>query len=265
MVFYSLITGSSGLLGKYHSDALLQINHNVVLTDKNLDQLKKDVKFFKKRYPKKRILGLKMDITSKKNILSVLKFLKKKNIWINNLINTAAIDAKFKRDSINLNKFENISLKVWNKEIEVGLSGAMLCSQIFGNEMVKKKIKGNILNIGSDLSVLAPNQNIYIGNKKKQTFIKPVTYSVIKHGIVGLTKYVASYWANKNIRCNCLSPGPVLNKQSLQLQKNLKKTIPLNRLANMNEYVGSIKFLCSDDSKYMTGQNIIIDGGRTIW
>ena len=265
MFFYSLITGASGLLGRYHSEALLQINHDIVITDKNLSQLKIAIKSLQKKYPKRNVLAFKMDVTSKKDILKVQNLLKKKNIYINNLINNAAIDAKFSKKLLNQNKFENISLNRWNNEISVGLSGAMLCSQIFGFEMVKKKIKGNILNIGSDLSILAPNQNIYKGKKNKPTYVKPVTYSAIKHGLLGLTKYVASYWASKNIRCNCLSPGPVLNKQSINLQKNLKKEIPLNRLANVNEYMGSIKFMCSDESKYMTGQNLVVDGGRTIW
>ena len=265
MFFYSLITGASGFLGRFHCEALLQINHDIVLTDINLINLKKELKLLKNKYPKRKILAFKMNVSSKKQIVQVLKKLKSKKICINNLINNAAIDAKFSKNTLKKNKFENISLERWNKEIQVGLSGVMLCSQIFGNEMVKNKISGNILNIGSDLSIVAPNQSIYKGKNNEQTFIKPVTYSAIKHGVLGLTKYIASYWGDKNIRCNCLSPGPVLNNQSLELQKNLKKKIPLNRLANANEYIGSIKFLCSKDSKYMTGQNLVIDGGRTIW
>ena len=134
----------------------------------------------------------------------------------------------------------------------------MLCSKYFGYEMSKKK-GGIIINIASDLSVIAPNQSIY----KKNNF-KPVTYSVIKHGLIGLTKYLATYWPNKNVRCNALSPGPVHNGQPKSFIEKLKKQIPMNRLANKDEYIGAIKFLCSKESKYMNGHNLILDGGRSI-
>ena len=180
------------------------------------------------------------------------------------MINNAAIDSKVsKKNKKKNNKFENFDLNIWNKEIKVGLTGAMLCSKIVGSDMVKNKIKGNIVNIASDLSVISPNQNIY--KYKNNKFTKPVTYSVIKHGIVGLTKYLSTYWAQSNIKVNSLSPGSVLNNQPKEFQKRIKKLIPMNRLANNNEYIGAIKFLCSDDSSYMTGQNLVIDGGRSVW
>ena len=115
------------------------------------------------------------------------------------------------------------------------------------------------MNIGSDLSTIAPDQRLY----SHLNSLKPVTYSVV-HGIVGLTKYLASYWSNKNIRVNCLSPGGIYIKKFKTFIKKIKKLIPLNRMANKNEYNEVIQFLCSDASSYMTGQNIVIDGGRTI-
>ena len=265
MKLYSLITGSGGLLGKYHSEALLQIGHNIVMTDLNLQRLKKNYFELKKNYPNAQILIYKMNVTSSKSVNKIINSLNKKKIIINNLINNAAIDAKYKLKFAKDNKFENITINKWDKELEVGLTGYMICSQKFGNIMVKKKIKGNILNIGSDLSVIAPDQRVYEDKKIKDPFVKPVTYSVIKHGIVGLTKYIATYWAKKNIRCNCLSPGSVLNNQSKNLQKKLRMKIPLGRLARKDEYIGAIKFLCSSNSNYMTGHNLIIDGGRSIW
>jgi len=190
--------------------------------------------------------------------------LRKKNIIINNLINNAAIDSKVEKKKLKKKKnFENFDLEVWNNEIQVGLTGAMLCSQVIGGEMVKNKIRGNIVNIASDLSIIAPNQNIY--KYKNNNFTKPVTYSVIKHGIVGLTKYLSTYWANKNIKVNSLSPGSVLNNQPKEFLSRIKKLIPMNRFAKKNEYIGAIKFLCTEDSNYMTGQNLVIDGGRSVW
>jgi len=264
MKLYSLITGSAGLLGKYHAEALLQLDLNIVLTDIDQKELDRTYKYLKNLYPKKNIIKSLLDVSSSRSIEKTLNNLRKKNIIINNLINNAAIDAKVKKQIVKKNdNFENFSLEVWTKEIKVGLTGAMLCCKLIGSEMVKNKIKGNIVNIASDLSVIAPNQNIY--KSKKGKFIKPVTYSVIKHGIVGLTKYLSTYWAEKDIKVNSLSPGSVLHEQPKELQNKLKKLIPMNRLAKKNEYMGAIKFLCSSDSNYMTGQNLVIDGGRSVW
>lgn len=259
---FSLITGAAGLLGQYHAKALLEINYNVILTDLQIDKLKIIEKKLKNKYSKKKILSFEMDVTSEASINEVNKKIRKTGGIVNNLINNAAIDAKIKGSENKL--FEDFNLEKWNREVEVGLTGAMLCCKIFGREMIKKKITGSIVNIASDLSVIAPNQNLYkIKNQPK--FVKPVTYSVIKHGMTGLTKYLAAYWGNNGIKVNSLSPGSVLNDQSKPLQKNLKKQIPLNRLAKKNEYMGAIQFLSSESSDYMTGQNIVIDGGRSIW
>ena len=262
MIYYSLITGAAGLLGKYHAKALLDINHNVVLTDLQIHKLKVVEKKLKKNYPNKKILSYEMDVTSENSIIEVNKKIKNTNGIVYNLINNAAIDAKIKGSKNKL--FENFHLEEWNKEVNVGLTGAMLCCKIFGKEMVKKKITGSIINIASDLSVIAPNQSIYkIKNQPK--FTKPITYSVIKHGMIGLTKYLATYWGDKGIRVNSLSPGSVLNDQSKSLQIKLKDQIPLKRLAKKDEYIGAIQFLSSDKSSYMTGQNLVIDGGRSVW
>ncbi len=259
---YCLITGSGGLLGYEHALALLEINSNVILTDINLPKLKNIKAKLDKLYPKLRILIYKMDVSKEKSILKVVKNLKKNKINLHALINNAAIDAKVKKNQkmTNTEKFENISLNSWNKHFEVGLTGAMLCSKIFGKMIITNKNGGVIINVSSDLSVIAPNHQIY----KKGVF-KPVMYSVIKHGIIGLTKYISTYWNNKKLRCNAISPGAIENGQSKIFIKKLKKQIPLNRLAAKNEYRGAIQFLCSDSSKYMTGQNLIIDGGRSVW
>ena len=128
--------------------------------------------------------------------------------------------------------------------------------------MAKRK-KGVILNISSDLSVISPDQRLYNRGKKLKN-VKPVTYSVAKTGLIGLTKYLASYWSNKNIRCNAISPGGIYNNHKRSFVNRIKKLIPLGRMAKKDEYRSAIQFLCSDASSYMTGQNLIIDGGRSI-
>ena len=205
-----------------------------------------------------------MDVTNLESIKFVLKSLKKQKLRIEILINNAAIDSKVSKKNKFSNdfRFENFSLNQWNDEIKVGLTGTMLCSQVFGSEM--KNFGGVILNIASDLSVIAPNQSIYKSKFSKDS-VKPITYSVIKHGLIGLTKYLATYWPNKKIRCNALSPGGVFNNQGKEFLSKVKIQIPLKRLAKRSEYRSAVQFLCSDASSYMTGQNLIIDGGRSIW
>jgi|TARA_B110001450_G_C17667372_1_gene500222 NAD(P)-dependent dehydrogenase (short-subunit alcohol dehydrogenase family) len=262
---FCLITGAAGLLGYEHARAILEVEGNVVLTDVNERKLIQIQKKLKNIFSKQKILYYKMDVSNLESIKHVLKKLKKQKIKIKILINNAAIDSKISNKSnFSSNfKFENFSLEMWNKEIQVGLTGAMLCSRVFGNEM--KNGGGVILNIASDLSVIAPNQSIYKSKSTKNNNVKPVTYSVIKHGLIGLTKYLATYWPNDKIRCNALSPGGILNKQGKEFLLKVQSQIPMNRLANKSEYKAAVQFLCSDASSYMTGQNLIIDGGRSIW
>ena len=261
---YCLITGAAGLLGLEHAEAILEINGNVILKDLNVRKLKKNADRMKVKFKNADILYFKMDVSKPGDIKKILNKLKKAEIEVDILINNAAVDAKVKKGlQKNLNSFEKFSLREWEKQIAVGLTGSMLCSKVFGSSMSMRN-GGVILNIASDLSVIAPDQRLYFSTKKKRNY-KPVTYSVIKHGLIGLTKYLATYWPDKNIRCNSLSPGGVELDQSKEFKKKLKKLIPLNRMAQKSEYKSAIKFLCSDASSYMTGHNLIIDGGRSIW
>jgi len=258
----ALITGGGGMLGFQHAFALLQTNAKVILVDINLRKLKDNQKKLSKIFNKNKIKIFENDVSNEKKLKNLLKILKKKKINLNILINNAAIDSKVTNKKMFRN-FEKFSLKNWNKEISVGLSGSFLCTKIFGNEMAKKN-GGVILNIASDLSVISPDQRIYNSNNKLQ-YSKPITYSVIKHGIIGLTKYTATYWAKNKIRCNALSPGGVKNLNNSAFNKRVNKLIPMNRLANKEEYISAVQFLCSDASSYMTGHNLIIDGGRSVW
>lgn len=246
---FTLITGSCGLLGEQHAVALSLINSNLILVDINKKKGAKLEKKLKKKFNNK-IFYFNCDITKKKEILKLRQKLKKLNINLNVIINNASINPQPKNKT---NKND------WSKSIEVGLTGAKNIIETFYREMIKKK-SGNIINIGSDLSIIAPDQRIYENEK----FFKPVSYSVVKHGIVGITKYYSSLLAQHNIRCNCLSPGGVFNNQPMKFVNKITKLIPLKRMANKNEYIGAIQFLASDASKYMTGHNLIVDGGRSI-
>ena len=128
-----------------------------------------------------------------------------------------------------------------------------------------KQGNGVILNIASDLSIIAPDQRIYNYDSKELQNVKPITYSVIKSGLIGMTKYLATYWNESNVRVNALSPGGVYENQNSEFVDRLTKLIPLGRMASPDEYKSAIQFLCSDASSYMTGQNLVIDGGRSVW
>jgi NAD(P)-dependent dehydrogenase (short-subunit alcohol dehydrogenase family) len=183
------------------------------------------------------------------------------------LINNAANNPKVESDGSRAwSRLENFPLEVWDDDLRVGLTGAFLCSRVFGAEMAKRG-KGVILNIASDLAVIAPDQRQYrqSGVAEDQQPVKPVTYSVVKTGLIGLTRYLATYWAASGVRVNAISPGGVFNHQPDAFLQQLYQRIPLGRMANADEYQGAILFLCSDASSYMTGSNLVVDGGRTCW
>jgi len=262
----ALVTGASGLLGVEHTSALLESGACVCMTDVNEKSLKKAYDILLTPENKDRFFFKKMDVTSEKNIKDILNNLNKKNLNIDILINNAAIDPKVKNVSIlETSRLENFLTDDWDFQIKVGLTGAMLCSKVFGTEMAKNG-GGVILNIASDLSVISPDQRLYKKNDllPSQQSVKPVTYSVIKHGLIGLTKYIATYWADKGVRCNALSPGGVYVSQDDEFVTRLSNLIPLGRMARQDEYKGAIQFMCSDASMYLNGQNIVMDGGRSI-
>ena len=264
-----LITGAAGLLGKEHALAILEAGGKVILTDISTKELNKTKKDLQRKYDSESIKAFKMDVSNKKDISRVSGLLLKSKTRVDVLINNAAINPKVKNklSAEKKNRLENFSSSSWDREIEVGLKGAFLCTQIFGSLMASDHKGGVILNISSDLSVISPNQKIYEVNQKpqKEQPVKPVTYSVIKVGLIGLTRYVATYWARNNIRCNALSPGGVFNNQDEDFVNRLNSLIPLGRMAEKDEYRSAIQFLCSDASSYVNGQNIVIDGGRSVW
>ncbi len=265
----ALITGAAGLLGLEHSLSLLECDCNVVITDIDSKKLKETQKKLQKEYPNSNIVPNLMDITSENSIIDVSQKLRREEIYIDILINNAALDPKVNKNNLSLSnsRLENFDLEQWNKEISVGLTGAFLCSKVFGKIMAEELNKGLILNIASDLSVIAPDQRLY---EKKTTPkndqpVKPVTYSVIKSGLIGLTKYLSTYWNDKNVRCNALSPGGIFQNQDKYFLEKIKERIPLGRMANKDEYRGAIQFLCSEASSYLNGHNLVIDGGRSVW
>jgi NAD(P)-dependent dehydrogenase (short-subunit alcohol dehydrogenase family) len=265
---WALITGAAGLLGKEHASALAQCGANLVLIDINNLQLEQTQSEIKRYFPEVKILLFQVDITNEISVMNLKNKLLESNIEIKILVNNAALNPKFNNEfsSKNSSRVENFALESWDNEVNVGLKGAFICSKIFGSTMASST-GGVILNIASDLSIIAPDQRIYKVDGKKNTeqSVKPITYSVIKAGLIGMTKYLATYWNENGVRVNALSPGGVFENQDPEFVSRLTKLIPLGRMAKADEYRSAVQFLCSDASSYMTGQNLIIDGGRSVW
>lgn len=261
----ALITGGAGLMGVEHAHALAECGAKVVITDVNPDSVAQTVESLSALY-REQIFGQVMDVTQETSILSVHEKLVAEHGGVRILINNAAIDPKVDATGIKqTSRFENFPIEQWDLQVRVGLTGSFLCSQVFGSWMAKKG-GGVILNISSDLSVIAPDQRLYRkdGLSEDQQPVKPVTYSVIKTGLVGLTRYLAGYWAGHGVRVNALSPGGIYKGQDEVFVQKLKNLIPMGRMAQKNEYRGVVQFLCSNASQYMTGQNVVCDGGRSV-
>lgn len=265
----ALITGAAGLLGMEHAAALLESGATVVLTDIGEAGLTSASAYLARNSDAGRILTRVMDVCQPDVIRAIADELAASGRRVDILVNNAAIDPKVKGEQgvLETSRIENFPLDQWNSQLAVGLTGSFLCSQVFGTAMAKDGNGGVILNIASDLSVISPDQRLYRkeGLPDDLQPVKPVTYSVIKAGLVGLTRYLATYWADKGVRCNALSPGGVFNGQGDEFVERLSSLIPMGRMANKDEYRAAVQFLCSDASSYMNGQNLVIDGGRSAW
>ncbi len=265
----ALITGAGGLLGVQHAAALLESGCNVVLTDVRTEVVQQASSRLASEFGAERIHVRNMDVSDLSSIRSVEQSLRVAGRRIDILLNNAAIDPKVSADSTirEASRLEHFTRAEWDTQLAVGLTGAFLCSQVFGSAMASDERGGVILNIASDLSVISPDQRLYRRDGVDHSLqpVKPVTSSVIKAGLVGLTLYLSTDWAEYGVRCNALSPGGVFNGQGHEFVQRLTSLIPLGRMAEIDEYRAAVQFLCSDASSYMNGQNIVMDGGRSVW
>lgn len=263
----AIITGGAGLLGEKHAEAIAEFGGIPVLVDLNEKLAEHKAQRVALEFNVD-ALGVRTDVTNEANLIALADMLLKRYGRVDILINNAANDPKVGAEgaSVSFSRVEYFPLEQWNNDISVGLTGAFLCSKVFGTVMAKVG-KGVILNISSDLGVIAPDQRIYKkeGLLEGQQPVKPISYCVVKSALISLTKYLATYWAEKNIRVNSLSPGGVYTNQDEQFLSKLTNLIPMKRMAEKNEYKAAIAFLVSEASSYMTGANVIIDGGRSVW
>ena len=261
-----MITGGTGLLGQRHAEAIANAGGIPVLADVRAEAEDSRDPAFAERFGEA-ACAVAVDVTDPRSIRGALEHVLRQYGRIDGLINNAANNPKMESGSaVEFSRLESFDLDQWEADLAVGLTGAFLCSQIIGGEMARRR-RGVIVNVASDLAVIAPDQRLYRrpGLPEDRQPVKPVTYSVVKTGLIGLTRYLATYWADAGVRVNAISPGGVQQGQPEEFVARLSSLIPLGRMAQVDEFEGAILYLCSDASSYMTGANLIVDGGRTCW
>lgn len=263
-----VITGGAGLLGRQHAAAVAARGAIPVI----LDLSEKAATSFAGEVTSQfgvSALGLSLDITTEEGVARAARDVKTRFGKIDVLINNAANNPQVKADGSleSTGRLEHFSLDAWQKDLAVGLTGSFLCAKHFGAIIATNPSGGSIINVSSDLGIIAPDQRLYRreNTPEERQNAKPVTYSVVKTGLIGLTRYLATYWADKGVRSNALCPGGVFNGQDEGFVQRVSSLIPMGRMAQPNEYHGAIVFLASDASRYMTGAVLIVDGGRTCW
>lgn len=251
----ALITGGAGLLGSEHAIALASHGAKVYMVDINLEKCKEKASELK-NYD---IFCLKLDVTSKENWQEVVRKIVKKEGTIDILVNNAGYTNSTKTNAFD-KTFENFSLDDWNAIMNVNLTGTFLGCQVVGNQMTKQG-RGSIINIASLYGVVSPNHKMY----PDTGIVQPVAYTVSKHGVVALTKYVATWLAEKGVRVNSLTPGGIFDNHDGLFLERFKNLNPIGRMSDKNELRGGVVYLASDASSHVIGHNLVIDGGWTVW
>ena len=257
----AVVTGALGLLGKQHCLALSEAGAAVIVCDLN-EEACNDFAFSLEGDS----MGVGTDITSLASLTKLKDRILEKHKKIDVLVNNAAINDMFENPgaAAELSKFENYPLDLWEKSLKVNITGTFLCSQVIGSYMAAQGF-GSIINIASTYGITAPDQSLYKKEDGSQEFYKSPAYPATKGAIISFTRFLAAYWGEMGVRVNCLSPGGVENNQEDYFIRNYSKRTPLGRMAAPSDYKGAIVFLASEASSYMTGANLIIDGGWTAW
>jgi len=255
----AIVTGAAGLIGKKHCEALVEAGANVVVADMNEEACNAFAATLGDKH-----LGIALDVTDENSLKAARDKILAKYGTIDVLVNNAAINDMFENPGLakELSAFENYPLDSFRKSLDVNVTGVFLASQVFGTVMAENG-SGSIINLASTYGMVGPDQSIYRDKEGNQTFFKSAVYPVTKGAVINFTRFLAAYWGNKGVRVNTLSPGGVENSQDDYFIKNYSSKTLLGRMAKASDYQGALIFLASDASAYMTGANLVVDGGWT--
>ena len=261
----AIVTGGAGLLGVQHAEAIAAAGGVPVLADVRRADAEARAAEIATTFDVP-AMGIECDVTRPASIEALLRTVRDRFGRADILVNNAANNPRVEAPGQAFTRLEQFALENWDADIAVGLTGAFLCAQIIGSTFAKQKT-GVIINISSEYGIIAPDQRLYqnAGLPADEQPVKPVSYSVVKAGLHGLTLYLASYWAHTGVRVNTISLGGVENRQPAEFIERAAARIPMGRMAQPSDFQGALVYLCSDASAFVTGANLVVDGGKTIW
>jgi len=261
-----VVSGALGLIGRQHAEALAGAGAHVVVIDLDDAGCRQLAGELSERHGRE-MLGRAADITERGSLEALRAAILAKWDRLDVLVNNAAInDAVEGHDAerAEASRFENYPLELWRRCLDVNVTGTFLCCQVLGAEMARRG-RGSVINIASTYGIVAPDQSLYQKPDGTQDFFKSAVYPASKGAVVMLTRFLAAYWGEAGVRVNTLSPGGVENGQSRHFVERYGERTPLQRMAQPDDYQGALVFLASDASSYMTGANLVVDGGWTTW
>jgi NAD(P)-dependent dehydrogenase (short-subunit alcohol dehydrogenase family) len=255
----AVVTGAAGLLGREHCLALAGAGARVVAVDR-------DAAGAERVAAEVRGLAVDTDITSIASVTALRDTILARFDRLDVLVNNAAINDKFESPEAALEKsrFESYPLELWQRSLDVNVTGTFVCCQVLGSVMAARGA-GSIINVASTYGIVAPDQSLYRRPDGSQAFYKSIAYPATKGAVLMMTRFLAAYWGERGVRVNALSPGGVDNGQEPFFVDAYARKTPLGRMARPTDYRGALVFLASDASAYMTGANLVVDGGFTIW
>jgi NAD(P)-dependent dehydrogenase (short-subunit alcohol dehydrogenase family) len=265
----AIVTGAGGLLGREHGRALARAGAMVVAVDLDGAACERLAAELDEEFPgddRPPSMGVFADVTQRDSLERLRDAVLARHHRVDVLVNNAAVNDKFESPAAGaeLSKFENYPIELWERSLRVNVTGTFLCSQVLGTEMARRG-RGSIINIASTYGIVAPDQSIYRMPDGRQSFYKSASYPTTKGAVLAFTRFLAAYWGNRGVRVNAISPGGVENGQDEYFIHNYSRRTPLGRMSRADELGGALVYLASEASSYVTGANLVVDGGWTTW